>query len=350
MLKPLGLLYGVVMRARRALYRRGVLSSFELGAPCISVGNITTGGTGKTPVAAWIAQALAREGWRVCVLTRGYGRADESRRVLVSDGARVLSNAREGGDEPLLLAEMLLGEAAVVSDANRVAAARWALENLASEVFILDDGFQHLRVRRDLDIVTVDATNPWGGGRLLPHGRLREPVEGLRRADLIIITRAEQADDIYRLKLEAERFGGGQQPVIISRSRTRVVRPLGQSETGPRSPLTSYASPATSYRAAAFCALGNPTAFFEHLRRSGYALTHTRAFPDHHVYTQRDADLLTREAQAHNAEALLTTAKDAVKLRQLRFELPCFVVELEIEFEDERPLHKLLRETVRAKR
>ena len=259
-----------------------------------------------------------------------------------------MSDAREAGDEPLLLAEMLLGAAAVVSDANRVAAARWARENLASEIFILDDGFQHLRVRRNLDIVTVDATNPWGAGRLLPHGRLREPLEGLRRADLIIITRAEQASDLHHLKLEAERFGGGQQPVIISRSRTRVVRPLGHGESGAHSSSTSSRSPASSYRAAAFCALGNPQAFFEHLRRSGYALEYTRAFPDHHVYTQRDADLITREAQAHNAEALLTTAKDAVKLRQLRFELPCFVVELEIEFEDERPLRKLLRETVQT--
>jgi len=344
-LAPLGMLYGAVTRARLRLYRSGFLKSESVGAPVVSVGNLTAGGTGKTPLVEWAARALAREGLRACVLTRGYGRADESRRVVASDSVRVLAEAAECGDEPRLLAERLLGAASVVCDRDRVAAARWAREELGAEVFVLDDGFQHLRIARDLDIVTVDATDPWGGRQLLPHGRLREPLEGLRRAHLIIITRAEQAPDIHRLKRETERFGGGQQPVIISRSRTRVVRPLGQSEQS----AYASASSASAYKAAAFCALGNPQVFFEHLRRSGYTLAHTRAFPDHHVYTQRDADRITREAQERGAEALLTTAKDAVKLRCLRFELPCFVVELEIEFEDERPLRKLLRETVQAK-
>src|SRR5215210_5941933 len=156
-LAPLGLLYGAVTRARLRLYRSGFLKSESVGAPVISVGNLTTGGTGKTPLVEWLARALARENRRPCILTRGYGRVNASERVLVSDGERMLADARQGGDEPFLLAEKLLGLAAVISDADRVAAARWALENLRSDIFILDDGFQHLRVARDLDIVTVDA-------------------------------------------------------------------------------------------------------------------------------------------------------------------------------------------------
>jgi tetraacyldisaccharide 4'-kinase len=226
-LAPLGALYSAVMRARLALYRRGALRVHKIDSPVISVGNITTGGTGKTPLVEWIARAVAKEGRRPCILTRGYGRADARARVLVSDGQQILADALAGGDEPRLLAEILQGVAAVISDADRVGAARWAEENLGSNLFILDDGFQHLRVARDLDLVTVDATNPWGGGRLLPHGRLRERLKGLARADCIILTRTEQSQDIVSLRKEAERLSDGR-PVILSRTRTRAVRSLDE--------------------------------------------------------------------------------------------------------------------------
>src|SRR2546423_13420251 len=174
-LAPLGLLYGAAVRARLRLYRSGLLKTESVGAPVISVGNLTAGGTGKTPLVEWVARAVANEGLRACVLTRGYGRADASRRVVVSDGERVLAGVEESGDEPLLLAEKLNGVASVVCDRDRVDAARWARESLGAQAFVLDDGFQHLRIARDLDIVTLDATEPWGGGHLLPRGRLREP-------------------------------------------------------------------------------------------------------------------------------------------------------------------------------
>ena len=173
-LTPLSGLYGVAMKARRALYQRGLFHVHKAGAPVISVGNLTTGGTGKTPLVEWIARALAQRQKRVCILTRGYGRQHPGSRVLVSNGSEIFSDAREAGDEPLLLAEKLKGEAAVICDADRVAAARWATENLGTELFILDDGFQHLRMARDYNIVAIDATNPWGNRRLLPAGNLRE--------------------------------------------------------------------------------------------------------------------------------------------------------------------------------
>lgn len=332
------------MRVRLALYRRGALRVHKIDAPVISVGNITTGGSGKTPLVEWLARALARENHFPCILTRGYGRANATERVLVSDGERVLADARQGGDEPCLLAERLLGVAAVISDADRVAAAHWALANLRSDLFILDDGFQHLRIARDLNIVTVDATNPWGGGWLLPYGRLREPVRELARADCCVITRAELAADIDSLRAEVERHSGGR-PVFLSRTRTVGLRPLAAMslKDTQRAGSTSL-SPLSEApeRVAAFCALGNPQAFFTHLQQNGCAPIYKRSFADHHVYTQKDVEALEHEARAGGAGALLTTAKDGVKLRQLRFGLPCYVVEIELEFDDEAAFRQLM--------
>ena len=145
-LAPLGTLYGALVRTRLRLYRSGFLKSEKVGAPVISVGNITAGGTGKTPLVEWAARALACEGRRACVLTRGYGRADERRRVVASDGERVLADFEECGDEPRLLAERLVGVASVICDRDRVAAARWALENLGADAFVLDDETQRRRM------------------------------------------------------------------------------------------------------------------------------------------------------------------------------------------------------------
>src|SRR6266516_4627695 len=172
---------------RRRLSRAGVFRVHRIDEPVISVGNITTGGTGKTPLVEWIARAVASQGKRVCILTRGYGRKAPHNRVIVSDGESIRAAERSAGDEPLLLAEKLLGLAAVISDANRVSAAKWARENLASDVFILDDGFQYLSLARELNILCIDASNPWGGERLLPGGRQSEPMVEIKRTDCIVI-------------------------------------------------------------------------------------------------------------------------------------------------------------------
>lgn len=342
-LGPLSVLYGMVIRARLALYRQGALSIHKIDAPVISVGNITTGGTGKTPLVEWLARLFAVEKRRPCILTRGYGRAEGHARVLVSNGERVLADALEGGDEPRLLAEKLLGVSAVISDADRAAAARWAIENLHSDLFILDDGFQHLRLKRDLNILTIDATNPWGGGRLLPYGRLREPLHEMARADCCVITRAEQSTNIESLREEVRHRSGGR-PVFLSMTRTAGLRPLALmpalelNASNASAPLPISEAPKTI---AAFCALGNPRAFFTQILANGFTLKHTRAFRDHHTYTQSDIEALEREAQARGAEALLTTAKDGVKLRALKFQLPCYVVEIELEFDDEAALRRM---------
>ncbi len=346
-LAPLSLIYGAAVRARAALYRRGALAAERVGVPVVSVGNITTGGTGKTPLVEWAARRLARGGWRgVCVLTRGYGRADERRRVVVSDGEKVLADAREGGNEPRLLAESLLGVAAVVSDADRVGAARWALSNLGAKVFVLDDGFQHLRLARDLDIVTVDATNPWGGGHLLPRGRLREPRRALARADCVVITRADLAQDIEALRAEVVRLSEGRAVVVTSRARTLRLRRLGgdsyAKESGGDGSAKEDEGVGVGSRVGAFCAVGNPESFFEHLRRDGREVCYSRAFADHHVFKREELEAVARESERRGAGAVLLTAKDAVKIAPREFALPFFVVEIGLEFDDEGALSSLL--------
>lgn len=334
-LTPLGSLYGLAMRARRALYQSGRFRVHELGAPVISVGNLTTGGTGKTPLVEWIARELAQSGQRVCILTRGYGRRNPGSRVIVSDGTKIMSDAARAGDEPLLLAENLKGLAAVISDADRVSAAHWAVQNLQSNVFVLDDGFQHLRVARKLNIVTIDAKNPWGNGKLFPAGVLRESPVELARADCIVITRADDPNQTEALQREINAQSKGR-PIFHSRMRLSGLQavPFGQ----PSIPAEEI----VALRISAFCALGNPESFFSLLRRNGYRLAHTQVFRDHHSYTQSDIDRVVREAVAHGAQILLTTAKDEVKLRSLNFELPCYTADIAIEIENPEKLRALI--------
>src|SRR5829696_5569929 len=219
-LPPLSILYGAVTRTPLSMYRRGTFHTTKLDRPVISVGNITTGGTGKTPLVEWVARTLAAQGKKVCILTRGYGRKDPHLQVIVSDGYGVLASPSEAGDEPYLLATKLAGQAAVISGADRIAAGQEAINDFGTEVFVLDDGFQHLRLARDLNIVCIDATNPWGGGRLLPHGRLRESLDGLARADCVVLTRCDQVESVDALRDEVRGLVG---EATIFESRMRPV-------------------------------------------------------------------------------------------------------------------------------
>jgi tetraacyldisaccharide 4'-kinase len=277
---------------------------------------------------------------RVCILTRGYGRTNPTTRTIVSDGKEILADAAAAGDEPLLLAENLKGQAAVISDPDRVAAADWALKNLQAEVFVLDDGFQHLRVARNLNILTIDATNPWGNGKLLPAGILRESPAELTRADCVVITRADDPNSTEGLRREIAKQSK-QVPIFSSRMKLAGLRPIHPGKT-----LVSPEEIKAS-RIAAFCGLGNPESFFSLLRRNGYQLVHTKVFRDHYRYEQTDVDDLERAVITHGAQLLLTTAKDEVKLRSLGFQLPCYSADIAIEIEDEDKLRALVMKTVR---
>jgi tetraacyldisaccharide 4'-kinase len=373
-LKPFGFLYSAIVEARRALYEKGFFKTHDFGIKTVSIGNITVGGTGKTPLVAFVARVLAASGEKVCVLTRGYGRENPTQRVVVSDGEKILSDAAQAGDEPFELAHKLLGAAVVIADANRAAAGNFARENFGATAFVLDDAFQHFQVARDLDIVTIDATNPFGNAEILPAGILRESLPNLKRADAVIITRANLVDEkkIADLKfrianlcpagkifvaenrvanvVNLENFANSDgasksaSPAIFSSSRFKIQ----SSEPDGFQPETLNLKPGTK-RFFAFCALGNPENFFAQLRREGFDLVSTKTFRDHRRYTQKDVDELEREAKTSGAEIFLTTAKDAVKLTNLKFETPCFVVESEMVFDDETAFREMILKVKRSR-
>ena len=337
-LAPLTGIYGIFVKARNACYRRGLFRTQHAGAPVISIGNLTYGGTGKTPLVEWTARELASLGRRVCVLTRGYGRDNPDQRVVASNGKALLADVTQTGDEAFMLANRLLGEAAVICDANRIAAAGWAVENLGSDVFVLDDAFQHQQIARDLNLLTVDAMNPWGNRRSLPSGILREPVAELSRADCVIITRADSQNS-GRLQAEIQQIHPGM-PVLLSRMKHTQLRAIG---TG--SPSID-SDEIKALPIGAFCGIGNSDSFFTLLRREGYALIYERSFRDHYKFAQTDVNETIREARDKGAQALLTTAKDAVKLGSLNFELPCYAAEIEIEIDHAETLRQLILKVI----
>jgi tetraacyldisaccharide 4'-kinase len=245
----------------------------------------------------------------------------------------VLTSAEQAGDEPQLLAENLKGIASVICDSDRAAAGQWAIENLGADVLVLDDGYQHLQLTRDLNIAIIDATNPWGEGQQLPYGMLREPRSGLSRADCVVITRAGKESDPAVLKGEINRFTAA--PIFTSRMQTSLVRKIDAVQP---TEVTAITQPF-----AAFCGVGNPSSFFNHLRREGFILAHTHAFPDHNKYQQADLDNLCQAAKTAGAGSLITTAKDAVKLREFSLELPCYVLEIEIVIDQQDTLIDLIR-------
>jgi tetraacyldisaccharide 4'-kinase len=341
-LAPFAALYGALIQTHAALYRRGIIRVSRLDAPVISVGNITTGGTGKTPLVEHIARIAAGKDRRVCILTRGYKRENPKQRVVVSDGWNLLAGANEAGDEPRLLAENLKGIAAVICDADRFAAGKWAIDQLGSDFFILDDGFQHLQLARDLNIVTIDATDAWGNGHLLPRGRLRERLDGLARADCIVITRVDQADDLDLIRSEIERLSK-HRPLFTSRMRVRDLRRVF--------PTTGSVEIATKQEViapiAAFAGIGNQRSFTRQLQNEGYEPVSVSVFPDHHRYSQKDVAGIVEKARSAGANSLITTAKDAVKLRDLSFELPCYVLDIEISIDEDRYFVEMIRAALR---
>ncbi len=345
LMMPLSTLYRAVTQARLAAYRTGLFRTSRLQAPVISVGNITTGGTGKTPLVEWVCRTIAGAApdsnagseaqlkKKLCVLTRGYGKLNPAEQVLVSDGTRLMTDERNAGDEAQLLANNLLGIAAVISNPDRVAAGEWAIPNLGTGIFVLDDGFQHLRIARDLDIVAVDATNPFGGGEMLPTGRLREPLSGLSRADCVVITRGDQVNDLASVTNAVRKFTGDR-PIFVSHMVTSGLRRLNGE---------NIAAENLGYPVAAFCGVGNPTSFLTQVRNAGLQVSFSRTFPDHYRYSQADIDALIDQAQASGAKALITTAKDATKLGTLDISIPCYVLAIRISIDDDARLVEMIQ-------
>ena len=293
---PLTFPYGAATRLRASLYRAGIVRKRRIEGAVISVGNLTVGGTGKTPMTLWIAQRLLAEGKRCAILTRGY-RGENSAEGIASDEAQLL-RAR-------------LGEGVEIGvGADRFASGR-LLAKRGVEWFVLDDGFQHMQLARDVDIVQIDATNPFGG-RLLPMGRRREPHSALGRADLIVIMRSQHAPAVEGAVRRDSRA-----PIFYARPELDAIRKLS-AESSRAGDAGAHAAQLRGRKLFAFCGIGNPPAFMADLRRWDLNIAGRKFFRDHHRYQQADFDALAREARAAGADALVCTEKDTFNLAGVR--------------------------------
>ena len=300
--------YALATAARNWLYDRRILPVQAAPVPVISVGNLTLGGTGKTPLVAWICRQLIASGLRPAVVSRGYA-------------------ARKGdtSDEAAELAILLPG-VPHVADRDRVSGAATAAR-LGVHVVVLDDGFQHRRLHRNLDVVAIDASDPFGCGHLFPRGLLRERVCGLARADAVVLTRATGVDPDRRAAIRNEvNCARGGRPVVWLETEHRPT--ATRTATGGAAALDSLCN----RRVAAFCGIGNPAAFRRTLVEAGVELAGFRSFADHHAYGPADLESLTTWAEALGATEVLTTLKDLVKLRTDRLgRLPLAAVEVSLE-------------------
>jgi tetraacyldisaccharide 4'-kinase len=277
--------------------------------PVVSVGNITMGGTGKTPCVLRLAEILRERGARPAILTRGYGRQSQHEYLAVPPGASVPVN--HTGDEPQIL--IRAGVAPVGIGADRYESGVRLLRDFDAGVLLLDDGFQHWKLARDLDIVLIDALQPFAGGHLFPLGRLREPIAELARAGLVLITRCD-ASDLAPAIERAVRRSNPHAPVFRSIVEPRV---WVEQDTGREFPLDER----PFERAGAFCGLGNPETFLRTLSRVGVEPVDRIEFDDHHRYRPRELRHIAHQMHAQGATALVTTEKDAVNLCESSREL-----------------------------
>lgn len=307
MLAALEVPYSTAVRWRNRRYDRGRRVE-RIDVPVVSVGNLTLGGTGKTPMVEWLARWFRERGVQVALVSRGYG-----------------AQAGQANDEALELAQKLPG-VPHLQDPDRVRAARQAITEHGAQLILLDDGFQHRRLARDLDLVLVDALEPFGFGHVFPRGTLREPLSGWSRAHAIALTRADMIAPTERaaIRREVERYA----PQAAWLEVTHAPQCL-RSYSGVEQPLASLAS----RRVAAFCGIGNPPGFAHALRLCGYEVAGLREFPDHHRYGPTDLASLAVWAAPLNVEAIVCTHKDLVKIPQESLgELPLFALSVGLEF------------------
>jgi tetraacyldisaccharide 4'-kinase len=301
-------LYGAAIFVRYVLYRLNLITRKELACTVISVGNITVGGTGKTPTVITIATLLRDSQKHPVVVSRGYGRKNESKTIIVSDGRSILVGPESGGDEPVLIGSKLPGVPVVVGQ-KRYEAAVEALRRFNADVVILDDGFQHIQLKRTLDLVLVDANDPFGNGLLFPAGILREPMTALKRAHAVLITKIGRSEDTKHLqdiigkktrgKIFTSRMipvdvvdcdGGGSHPLSFLRNRTVL----------------------------ACSAIARPESFNSLLQSLGASVEAQSIYPDHHVFTKADLEDLYKKAVDNKVDIIITTEKDAVRLKHLK--------------------------------
>ena len=331
-LKGVSLVFSAVVSIRYLLYRAGILRRYPLGIQVISIGNVTAGGTGKTPVTEIFARTLAAEGRKVAILSRGYRRKEAplwqrlftqvvEPPLVVSDGKHVLLDSETGGDEPYMLASNLPGVAVVV-DRNRVKAGRYAIKRLGCDTLILDDGFQYQKLKHSIEVVLVDSTNPFGNGNMLPRGILREPVKHLKRADIIFLTKCR--GDVTAVREEIRKYNTKAE-IVECNHTPKVLKDVWSREEYPLSWLQGKTTCTLS-------GIASPKGFENSLRHLGAKVVWCERYADHHRYASSEVLYALNRTADMGADALVTTEKDAVRFP--RFEttpVKCLYLRIAIE-------------------
>lgn len=351
LLAPASFAYGVGSYARMSAYACGIKPRIKSAVSVISIGNITCGGTGKTPLTIYLARRFVEAGYKPAILSRGYKRKSHVPSVIVSDGQRILCRSEDSGDEPYLMASKCKG-AVVIVGADRTYSAQVAVEKHNCNIIILDDGFQHLRLRRDLDIVLLDYFDDMKEDRLLPAGRLREPLSALSRASLIVISKVPENADQERLQELSQlidKYAPGTPAGLVRFPAGRLIDysqfPVLNTEF---SQLANTAD-ISKKKGIAFAGLAKPAAFFASLKKMGMDIVGEHSYPDHHWYSNQEMLSLVNTADKMAAEFLITTEKDMVRIpnnapQSLLSRLRALTIETQWIGGEPQPISELLHE------
>ncbi len=335
-LSGLSVLYGAALYLRWICFGLHIFNRKKISCPVISVGNITLGGTGKTPTVIQIAELLIRNNRRPAVVSRGYGRKDEAETIVVSDGRSLLVDAQTGGDEPALIGSKLPGIPVIVGQ-KRYQAALLALERFRPDVVVLDDGFQHIQLKRDLDIVLLDAGKPFGNGKLFPAGILREPPGALKRAHAVLITKMDSSSDVKALKEVIQRntrariFTSQQVPLDLIDYRSNELKPL---------------SALRGSKVLALSGIARPDSFTRLLTSLGADIVATCTYPDHFDYQKSDLAAVFQKAADEKISMIVTTEKDAIRLKNLHAD-GIWALRIELSITEQNEWEKFLFEGLR---
>ena len=315
---PLSLIYGSIVALRNLLYDIGWLRTYRVPVPVIAVGNLTVGGSGKTPLTLKLVHILQEKGLRVGIISRGYGRQTKGL-VVVSDGKEILVDPRLSGDEPMMMAQMCR-EAVVVVCEDRAKAAEELVAQFGVQILVLDDAFQNRKLHRDLNIVVMHSREGLGNGSVLPGGPLREFKWGLSRADLVVLSYAKEG---MSMPASFQWIDKMNKPVVGI-----CHRPVGwMDQIGEIQPIDSLAGK----RVIAFSGIAKPDRFFEDVRKLGCELLDVKKFKDHHDFKKKEIESIWQQAESLRAEAVVMTQKDQIKiLKDTAFTIPHFALAIEL--------------------
>ncbi len=320
-LLPLSLFYQGGAAVRSSLYAHGLIASKRLSRPVISVGNLVVGGTGKTPLVIKIVQNLSSQGIRLAVLSRGYKGKARGPVNVVSDLDEVCLDAEVAGDEPYLMARKLSGTPVLVGR-DRFALGREAIRRFDVDCLILDDGFQHLSLRRECNLLLLDGGNPFGNGRCLPAGTMREGNSAIRRADMIVISGEPEGDLLSNIRSIA-----ANRPIHRLQFIPDGVRSLSSGEVKDCTFLKGK-------RLLAFAGIARPERFFKAIEGLGAEVVIQKSFPDHYTFRKDEVKTLLQEGEKSGADFMVTTEKDAARLPEIPEVIPMFVLQLKVEIRD----------------